>query len=192
MTTLRITGQEAEINRIYELIRPALPEILERQDYDQRGGDKAIYLTLVEPLQADSFGKLQDWQIIEYCRDWRSTPEIKKYFKLEYEQVREICDRLYCCGALSRRLGDKSYEYLDRGLLHKCSECSHFVRVSTEDYPGDSYDEMMMRICIEEDELIGKCVCNNPDCELFYRTGPYRKDKPIQCRDFDPAQKTII
>lgn len=188
MTTLRLTGQESEIKRIYELIRPMLPEILEVQEYDQRNGsDKSIYVTLMEPLQRDALNNLQDWQIIEYCKVWRSTPDIKKYFDMEYEAVREICDRLYCSGALSRRLMDKRYEYLDRGLLHKCSECDHFVRVSVDDIPKG-----MLRYEYEEEKIIGKCLCNSPDCEIsYFGTGCYRKDLPIQCRDFDPIQKTI-
>ena len=128
MTLIRITGNEEECRRIQQAIEPVIPTILEVQTYPQRDGGFGLYITVMEPLQEEAGGdNTQDWAIIEYCKQYRSTPDIKKYFNLEYEQVREICDRLYSSGALSRRLNDKgkAYEYIDRGQVHCCKECRH-------------------------------------------------------------------
>ena len=131
MTTIRITGNPEEVRRIFEGIKDHIPTVLEVNEYDQReGSDISIYIVCMEQLQKDAKGNLQDWAIIEYCRQWRTTPEIKKYFSMSYEETREICDRLYACGALGRRLIDKSYGYIDRGLLHRCSDCMHYQELT--------------------------------------------------------------
>lgn len=181
MTLLVLSGNKDEIRRIFESIKPELPEILEVSLYNE---DQKMYVTLMEPLQKDA-RIIQDWCIIEYCQTWRSTPEIKKYFKMEYEAVREICDRLYCSGALSRRVRDKSYEYLDRGLLHKCSACSHSEKIDPEKF------DKFQRMEIEEEGIVCKCLVKDPDWQPNIYMGPYRNDMPIECKDFEPIKKTL-
>lgn len=140
MTLIRITGNEEECRKIQQAIEPVIPTILEVQTYPQRDGGFGLYITVMEPLQEEAGGdNTQDWAIIEYCKQFRSTPDIKKYFNLEYEQVREICDRLYSSGALSRRLNDKgkAYEYIDRGQVHKCEDCQHLRILAYDEEYGD-------------------------------------------------------
>ena len=182
MTLLILSGNKDEIRKIFESIKPELPEILEVSLYND---DQKMYVTLMEPLQKDARLNLQDWNIIEYCQTWRSTPEIKKYFGLEYEAVREICDRLYCSGALSRRVRDKAYEYLDRGLLHKCSTCSHFEKIDPENF------NKLQRIELEDERIIGKCLVAHPEWQPNICLGPYRNDEPIECKDFEQMQRRI-
>ena len=175
MTEIRITGNEEEVKRIIESIRPVIPEILEINQHDRSETTTSYYLTLMEPLQKDSVGQVQDWAIIEYCQEWRTTPQIKKYFKLEYEQTREICDRLYSQGVLARRLFDKSYGYLDRGKLHRCEDCQHFEPLATMDLSEDKKDYAV------ELGFKGKCAV----LKVFI------EDECTECRDFDSIQQKI-
>ena len=171
MTVIRITGNEDECRRIQQAIEPVIPTILEVNNFAQRDGSYGLYITVMEPLQQEARGdQTQDWAIIEYCKQYRSTPEIKKYFDLEYEQVREICDRLYCSGALSRRLNNKgkAYEYIDRGQVHKCMDCQHLRMFRADEDSG-----CLVADCTRRDE-----VCFNHDYQLSdLRVCEYFKDK---------------
>lgn len=175
MTKIRITGDEEEVKRIIESIRPVIPEILETDTHWQSDTTVAYYLTLQEPLQKEAAGQVQEWAIIEYCKEWRKTPEIKKYFGMEYESVREICDRMYSQGVLARRLMDKSYAYLDRGLLHKCADCMHFESLGSMEIPESKKEYAA------EMGFVGRCLVSRVFIE----------DEAIECKDFDSIQQKI-
>ena len=164
MTEIRIRGDLK--NEVLETIK-AQYEILETNDYND-----AVYCIIKDPLQKISENNLQDWMIIEYCKEWRTTPEIMKYFKLEYDTAREILDRLYASEALGRRLEDKRYAYIDRDIVHRCKECVHFIKM----------DEMEIPATISS--------FNNGRCEIdgngFHNDGELNR-----CEDYDPKQKVI-
>lgn len=161
MTEIRIKGDHKD--KVLAVIKE-LFEVLEVQDYGN-----ATYCTIKDELQKNSENNLQDWMIIEYCKEWRTTPQIMKYFKLEYDTAREILDRLYSSEALGRRLDEKKYAYINRDIVHRCKDCISYT-------PDDSEE------C---------CYCfSNGRCEAnkMFVNG----DELNRCDDFTPKQKVIV
>lgn len=166
MTLIRISGQRSEIDKIIQAITPVIPEILEKQEFNN-----SVYLNVIEPLQLDARDNLQDWAIIEYCSEWRTTPEIKKYFNISYEQTREICDRLYASTVLARRLFESTsktkgsaYGYVDRNRLHRCVDCDNFIPkvqvITAENILRDEYRLMSVLWENERENTTNKGCCN--------------------------------
>lgn len=160
MTEIRIKGDHKD--KVLAVIKE-LFEVLEVQDYGN-----ATYCTIKDELQKNSENNLQDWMIIEYCKEWRTTPQIMKYFKLEYDTAREILDRLYSSEALGRRLDDKKYAYIDRDIVHRCKDCISFTPV-------------------DEDECF--CAFCDGHCEAYKK--PVDGEELTRCDDFTPKQKVI-
>lgn len=188
MTKLKLTGDKEEIGRILEDIKPLLPEIMTRDDYETEGSKEyTIYLVLKEPLQKDAEWNLQDWMIIEYCQQWRTTPQIKKYFNMTYDQTREICDRLFSSGALCRRLNDKVYEYRDRGTVHRCMDCQYYHRITDEDITEAGLNPEKTRINLEWGDLDGWCCIYGTDKTRFGFRLVSSKELN-ECQEFEDIQ----
>lgn len=161
MTEIRIKGDHKD--KVLAVIKEQF-EVLEIQDYGN-----ATYCTIKDELQKKSENNLQDWMIIEYCKEWRTTPQIMKYFKLEYDTAREILDRLYSSEALGRRLEEKKYAYIDRDIVHRCKDCISFILVDEDD-------------CF--------CAFCNGHCEAYKK--PVDGEELTRCDDFTPKQKVIV
>lgn len=165
MTEIRIRGDLK--TEVLETVKKTY-DVLEVNDYDN-----AIYVTIKDPLQKNSENALQDWMIIEYCKEWRTTPQIMKYFNLEHDTAREILDRLYSSEALGRRLDDKRYTYIDRNIVHRCKDCVHFIKM----------DEMEIPAMVSS--------FNNGRCEID-GNGFHYDEELNRCEDYDPKQKVIV
>ena len=129
MTTIRVSGPSDEIQGILEIIRSNVPHIMSEKEYTNEDFDTneiRVYFTISEELQRASKENLQDWAIIEYCSDLRTTSEIMRYFQLPYPDVKEILTRLFESGDLVRELSGKTYRYYDAKKVVWCKDCVHF------------------------------------------------------------------
>lgn len=153
MTTIRVSGPENEIGPIIERIKAAFPEIVSEKIYDsdREEGVKLAYFNIEEELQKSAKANLEDWAIIEYCHQERKTSEILKYFNLEYDNAKEILDRLTESGALFRDVILKSYHYIDSRKAVYCKDCARF-NPELNECSGRGYHRT-----VESCELPGYC-----------------------------------
>lgn len=89
---------------------------------------KTCYLDI--PSKDQQIGSnLQDWQVIEYCNNFRSKNDVARNFNIQFEAAEEILDRLAETGALLKWVDDKKYVYLDarwaQFVKPICGNCDH-------------------------------------------------------------------
>ena len=129
MTSIRVSGPVEEIQGILEIIRSNVPHIMSEKEYrnEDDSNELRVYFSISEELQRAAKDNLQDWAIIEYCSELRTTSEIMHYFQLSYPDAKEILTRLFESGDLVRELCQKSYRYIDSKNVVWCKDCVHFV-----------------------------------------------------------------
>ena len=132
MTSIRVAGPPDFVNQIVGMIKKTVPDIVDEKQYnsDYVRGDIIGYMSVLEPNQVIA-GNLKDYQVIEFCRDWRSKSQVAKYFNLKFEAAEEILERLTDSGDLVRTLNDSGakrhhhYEYIDAQQTVLCKDCAY-------------------------------------------------------------------
>ena len=132
MTCIRIDGPPEVVNQVAGIIKDVVPGITDEKQYNSSytRGDIIVYIYVQEPNQVIA-GNLKDYQVIEYCRDWRSKSQVANYFSIKFEAAEEILERLTNSGDLVRELNDSGakrhhkYEYVDATKVHLCKCCKH-------------------------------------------------------------------
>ena len=131
MTDIRISGEPELVQQILAAIRDNIPGVYSERKFpsDRVEGEILIYLKVQEPNQIIR-GNLQDFQVIEFCKAWRSKSQVATYFGLTFGAAEEILERLHESGDLVRNLDDSGakrhhhYEYLDAKLATYCKDCA--------------------------------------------------------------------
>lgn len=120
MTDIRLNGPPELVAAAFEAIKTVIPGIYDERHYEARdgSGDDFLYAKIPEPNQTIIIN-LQEQQVIEYCRTWRSKSEVARYFTISFEAASEILDRMFEAGTLVRDLDESGarrhhhYIYLD-------------------------------------------------------------------------------
>lgn len=131
MTDIRISGEPELVQQILAAIKDNIPGVYSERKFpsDRVEGEILIYLKVQEPNQIIR-GNLQDFQVIEFCKAWRSKSQVATYFGLSFGAAEEILERLHESGDLVRNLDDSGakrhhhYEYLDAKLATYCKDCA--------------------------------------------------------------------
>lgn len=131
MTDIRISGEPELVQQILAAIKDNIPGVYSERKFpsDRVEGEILIYLKVQEPNQIIR-GNLQDHQVIELCKAWRSKSEVATYFGITFGAAEEILERLHESGDLVRNLDDSGakrhhhYEYLDAKLATYCKDCA--------------------------------------------------------------------
>lgn len=131
MTDIRISGEPELVQQILAAIKDNIPGVYSEKKFPSHRveGEILIYLKVQEPNQIIR-GNLQDFQVIELCKAWRSKSEVATYFGITFGAAEEILERLHNSGDLVRNLDDSGakrthhYEYLDARLATYCKDCA--------------------------------------------------------------------
>lgn len=120
MTDIRISGPPELVSDAMAKIKEAIAGIYDERSYESRdgSGDILLYAKIPEPNQTIIIN-LQEGQVIQYCRTWRSKADVARYFSIEWDVAEEILDRMAAAGSLVRDLDSSGsnrhhkYVYLD-------------------------------------------------------------------------------
>lgn len=125
---VRIIGPKDEVAELISSLR-------EKYEISKADGPKASsevdgwelwYLEMPSAIQK-IVGNLQEWQILQYCSDWRSKANVMHFFDISWGAAEEILERMYASGSLIRDVEDsgsrRSGKYVYRDAVAGCGDC---------------------------------------------------------------------
>lgn len=140
---LSIIGPKDEAEDLIKRILSVAPDVI-RVETEHHAEGVHIRCNVAEANQAIVGGAIQDHQIVEYCRTWRSKAMVARYFGVGFEAAEEILNRLTESGTLARTLDDSGrkreyrYMFIDSKKVEKCATCAYCF--GTVDFCGAEDD----------------------------------------------------
>lgn len=134
---VRITGTEEDRKTILAALGSYQNEngeplkilsVSKEYDYHEDKRMKSVYVDIPSKFQI-VIGNLQDYQVLEYCYNFRSKNQLAKEFHITWDAAGEILDRLANSGDLIKMVSDKRYEYIRADVaklvVKECGNCDH-------------------------------------------------------------------